>query len=397
MSQIVQAIPNHEPPPAPASAAGSRLLYIDNLRWAMIVLVISMHSADTYSPLGSWYFTNRVPLGVVELWSFAAWQMYLQAFFMGLLFFIAGTFAPGSLARKGAWEFLRRRAFRLGLPVLFYMFVLGPVTEYFVAHSWNSTEPTSFANEWVKHIRNGEFLQENGPLWFCLALLIFSVAYTAWTKIAGAGGDGDHTPFPTGAGLVVFAIVMATGRFLIRALASHGTSFLNMDLGDFAEYILMFGAGVSAARSGWLQTLPRRLGIRWLVFVVPVGAVAWAAILLETFVFGKRSDVSGGWHRQSAAFSLWESFTCVGICAGLLAIAREKWNAQGRLQRFLSENAFAVYVFHPPIIILIARAMVGLHWPALVKALMLTGLATTTSFAGSALLFRRIPLLRSIL
>jgi len=53
--------------------------------------------------------------------------MYLHAFFMGLLFFVAGFFAPGSLDRKGTKQFIRDRAFRLGLPVLFYMFVLGPI------------------------------------------------------------------------------------------------------------------------------------------------------------------------------------------------------------------------------------------------------------------------------
>src|SRR5579864_457983 len=154
-----------------------RLYFIDNLRWWMIILVVSMHSADTYSPLGNWYYTDRTPLSVGSLFAFAAWQMYLQSFFMGLLFFIAGYFAPASLDRKGPRQFVRDRAFRLGLPVLFYMFVLGPIVEYFLAHSWTSTLPTSFLNEWVKHIRNGDFLQENGPLWFCLALLIFSAVY----------------------------------------------------------------------------------------------------------------------------------------------------------------------------------------------------------------------------
>jgi glucan biosynthesis protein C len=66
---------------------------------------------------------------------------------MGLLFFIAGYFSPASLDRKGPSHFVRERAFRLGLPVLFYMLLLGPITEYFFAHSWNSTEPTSFAKE----------------------------------------------------------------------------------------------------------------------------------------------------------------------------------------------------------------------------------------------------------
>ena len=153
----------------------------------MILLVISMHSADTYSPLGNWYYTDRQPLSILSLLAISGWQMYLQSFFMGLLFLIAGYFTPYSYDRRGALLFVRERAFRLGLPVLLYMLVIGPVTEYFCAHSWTSTEPTSFPNEWLKHIRNGQFLQENGPLWFCLALLILSVAYTAYKTMRRLG------------------------------------------------------------------------------------------------------------------------------------------------------------------------------------------------------------------
>ena len=94
--------------PSPA-LLGDRLYFIDNLRWTMILLVISMHAADTYSPLGNWYFVDRRPLSSSELLFFAAWQMYLQSFFMGLLFLIAGAFVPASFDRKGAAAFLRNR------------------------------------------------------------------------------------------------------------------------------------------------------------------------------------------------------------------------------------------------------------------------------------------------
>jgi peptidoglycan/LPS O-acetylase OafA/YrhL len=112
--------------------SSSRLLYIDNLRWTMIILVISMHAADTYSPFGNWYFVDRRPVSLASVLVFGAWQMYLQSFFMGLLFFIAGYFVPSSFDRKGAIGFLRERAVRLGVPVLLYMFCVGPVTEYYV-------------------------------------------------------------------------------------------------------------------------------------------------------------------------------------------------------------------------------------------------------------------------
>ena len=48
----------------PAPEPARRLAYVDNLRWLMVVLVISMHAADTYSPLGNWYYVERPPIGV---------------------------------------------------------------------------------------------------------------------------------------------------------------------------------------------------------------------------------------------------------------------------------------------------------------------------------------------
>ncbi|HXF22989.1 MAG TPA: acyltransferase family protein [Gemmatimonadaceae bacterium] len=386
-------------PPIAATPRGPRLLFIDNIRWVMIILVVSMHAADTYSPLGNWYFTDRSPVTPAALLTFAAWQMYLQAFFMGLLFFIAGYFVPSSLQRKGARKFIRERAFRLGLPVLFYMFVLGPITEYFVAHSWNSTEPTSFANEWIKHIRNGQFLQENGPLWFCLALLIFCVCYAAfhWRQ-TGAVIDASDSPAPNNARLIGFAFVMAAFTFVVRLVFPDGTSVLNLQLADFPQYILLFIAGTYFARGHWLQKLDYRLGVRWLAIVLPVGFAAWLAILIVGGrMSGDGSAYAGGWHWQAAAMNLWESFTCVAVAYGLLVIFRRAYNTQGRFEKVMSDNAFSVYVFHPPFVILGARLLHPIAAAPLFKFALLTIVACIASFALSAAVFRRTPVLRAIL
>jgi len=382
-----------------AAARRPRLLFIDNLRWAMIVLVISMHAADTYSPLGNWYYVDRKPLSTASLLAFAAWQLYLQSFFMGLLFFIAGFFVPPSLDRKGPRQFVRDRAFRLGLPVLFYMFVLGPITEYFCAHSWNSTAPTSFANEWVKHIRNGQFLQENGPLWFCLALLIFSLAYVALRAVQPAIKAGHEDRQPPGVGKQFgFAVAMATSTFVVRLVLPSGFSFLNMHLGDFHQYILLFVAGVAAARGQWLLELNLSAGARWLAIVLPFGFAAWLIILRVGGAFtGNGGAYSGGWHWQAASINVWESFTCVAMCLGLLVIFGAAFDRQGPLAKLLSDNAFSVYVFHPPIVIMSARLLHTCLWPPLLKFIVLTCMGVAASFTLSATVFRRIPLLREIL
>jgi hypothetical protein len=318
---------------------------------------------------------------------------------MGLLFFVAGFFVPPSLDRKGPRQFVRDRAFRLGLPVLFYMFVLGPVTEYFCAHSWNSTAPTSFANEWVKHIRNGQFLQENGPLWFCLALLIFSLAYVALRALHPAIEAGHEDRQPPGVGKQVgFAVAMATSTFIVRLVLPSGFTFLNMHLGDFPQYILLFVAGVAAARGQWLWELNLSAGVRWLTIVLPLGFAAWLVILRVGGAFtGNGGAYSGGWHWQAASVNVWESFTCVAMCLGLLAIFRAAFDRQGPLAKFLSDNAFSVYVFHPPIVIMSARLLHPCLWLPVVKFIVLTCMGVASSFALSATVFRRIPLLREIL
>lgn len=357
-----------------------------------------MHAADTYSPLGSWYFVDRKPLAVPALLFFAAWQMYLQAFFMGLLFFIAGFFVPSSFDRKGRGNFLRDRAFRLGWPVLFYMFVVGPVTEYFVAHSWTSTKPTSFANEWIKHIRNGQFLQENGPLWFCLALLIFSLGYAALRTFYGdAPSENTNELYAPGPrALICFALLIAAITFLIRL--AHPPSLFNLPLNDFGQYVLLFGAGILSSRHHSLSKLELSSGIPWIVSALTIGFAVWLAILVAGGALrGQWRAFSGGWHWQNAAFSVWESFTCVALCWGLIVLFSQKYNQQGSISRFLADNSFSVYVMHPPILVLAARMLHGVPLHPIFKFVLLTLITAIASFTVSATVFRRIPVLRRIL
>jgi len=39
----------------PVLQQASRMLFIDNIRWVIIMLVLSMHAAVTYSNQGGWY------------------------------------------------------------------------------------------------------------------------------------------------------------------------------------------------------------------------------------------------------------------------------------------------------------------------------------------------------
>lgn len=40
----------------------TRLHFLDNIRWLMIVLVVLVHAAVTYSNLGDWYYREPATL-----------------------------------------------------------------------------------------------------------------------------------------------------------------------------------------------------------------------------------------------------------------------------------------------------------------------------------------------
>ena len=81
-----------EEPPKPKE----RLLYIDNLRLLVIVLVISVHLAVTVSSFGSWYFVYNTHLDTLSSLWFAFYQSLTQGYFLGLLFMISGYFVAVS-------------------------------------------------------------------------------------------------------------------------------------------------------------------------------------------------------------------------------------------------------------------------------------------------------------
>src|ERR1019366_8204131 len=98
--------------------SNARLGYIDNLRSTMIVWVVVFHTAITYSHIGSWYYSDPKPADEVSSFVFLTLEVHSQAFFMGLLFLLAGYFVSGAFDRKGIRRFMADRFVRLGVPSL---------------------------------------------------------------------------------------------------------------------------------------------------------------------------------------------------------------------------------------------------------------------------------------
>ena len=102
-----------------------KIFYIDNLRVILTILVVLHHTFITYGAPGSWYYMQKTTqqAALIPMTMFVAVN---QSFFMGFFFFLSAYFIRSSYEKKGAAKFVKDRLIRLGIPLIFYSFILGP-------------------------------------------------------------------------------------------------------------------------------------------------------------------------------------------------------------------------------------------------------------------------------
>ena len=372
-----------------------RLGWIDNLRTSLILLVVGLHATITYSHVGGWYI-NLPPEPPIETKIiFFLGEMHLQAFFMGLLFFVAGYFAAKSLQRRGTGAFLRERALRLGVPLFLYVTVIHPFIVY-VINPWNAKFP-ALGQSYVEYFHSGQFVRSTGPLWFVEALLIFSIVLALASRLAKPLNPtiAKHTPQLKTVHLLALAVVLAATSFAVRTVQPIGKNIQNLQLCFFPQYIAAFGLGVWLARRGGTldelaqSSVAKRAG--WLALVG--GPIVLGVILFcmrSSIVPGVEPPILGGWNGFAVAYATWEQFSGVGLALGSLALVRRFWPNQTAWSDWLSARSFGVYVLHAPVIIALAVLFKGYSANPFVNAIILS----ITGISGSYLVadLARCPL-----
>jgi glucan biosynthesis protein C len=359
-----------------------RLTYIDNLRTFLTILVIVLHAAVTYGSEGGWYYQEATQdmLAIVPLTIIAA---ILQSFFMGLFFFVAGYFTPGSYDRKGVWRYLLDRLLRLGIPCLLFFYGIGPLATYMAIVLLEGGEPV-----YAPHI---------GTMWFAQALLLLGIFYALVRAISRSKPDTEtKSRFPAAWHFVLAGVAMAFLTWLVRYFYPRGTGMYGMIFGDFPQYILMFVAGIIAYRQNWLASVESvKQKWLWVAFVVLV------LLLPVMMVLGEDPErgfdlFMGGLYWQAVAYASWESAMCIVVSLLLLQVFQKRYNAQSKLSAAMSAAAYTVYVIHPVVLLLVSYVLLPLPAHPLIKFVILAILGTVITFplAGT---IKRVPLLRSIL
>ncbi|HLE52027.1 MAG TPA: acyltransferase family protein [Anaerolineales bacterium] len=372
--------------------AATRLLFIDNIRVYLTILVILHHLMITYAGTGSWiYFEDRADLLTEVVGSI--FTTVNQIYFMGLFLLISAYFVPGSYERKGAGRFLKDRLVRLGIPLAIYSWIIHPLLVYvYLRVVAGIRQP--FWEYFPRQYFGEGYLIGQGPLWFVETLLILTLVYVAVRLLfrsCPAEPISDRA-FPGGAAISLFAVLVALVTFVLRLWIPEGWNFkpLNLQFPYFPGYIALFLVGLVAYRRNWFLTLSEKTGRRWLWGCALILLIGYPVAIILGGAMENDSVFLGGWHWQALFWAFMSSFLAVGLCIGVLYLFRRYANRQGRLSRFLVPNAYTAYIIHAPVIVAVALALRGLDFHPLLK-FALAALVSVSLCFGLSSLIRKLP------
>ena len=382
-----------EPANAVSHAGSRRDLYIDRLRSIMTAIVLLHHTAITYGGAGGWFYNELYPSAATSSILLTLFVATNQAYFMGFFFLLAGYFTPASLERKGYAQFLGDRFLRLGLPLLVFVFILGPFTAAIVAAHDGKGFWGVFPDLWNRVIII------NGPMWFVQALLMFCLGYSAWRAAFGAPLSQSvrtRLSVPSYSKWFLSAVIVGAISLAIRQFVPVGKNVIGLQLAYFAPYIFLFALGIAAWRYDWFRQLDCKQARAWVITLVVAWPLLPISIVVAMRVFGPGKANFGGGHTWPAIFyAFWDPFVAWGLIAAWLLVARTYMNKPSQFWSWLNRRAYAVYIIHPPVLVGISLLLHPWMAPALLKFAVTGTLACVATWLIADPLVR-IPGLRRV-
>jgi len=374
----------------------SRILFLDNLRYLMVLLVVVLHAAIPYSNFVPWWAVKEPNEHALF---FDVVLLILDVFLMPVLCFIAGYFAISSFQSKGARLFLKRKFKRLGLPLLVGIPLISPPFSYIYHVTRNGfTIHESFSSHWMNYMKTaGDFPLgtmtsidqfSHSHLWFMSLLLFFFIVFGFFaqgkiqknhdTVLEPSGASSPITILWILAGVGVFSAAFSFIGSMLFASPSNPepwvtiVNLLQFQPDPVGSYILYFSLGIYAYYRNWFihTNIPGHLGI-W----------CFACLVLSLCLLVSLRQVIQ--HLSPAIFIVYllaRSFLCVSALATFSVWALRYWNRPSRIHASLGKNSYHIYITHFLVVILLQLLMAG--WSG-VSVFLKFGMITVASILAS--------------
>ena len=344
-----------------------RKLYIDNIRWITVVLVVLYHVIYMFNGIET--FGVIGPFSDVQYQD--AFQYIVYPWFMLLLFVVSGMSARYELVRRSEKEFIKNRTGKLLVPSTLGLLVFWWILGYYNLLIGGGLEQMAAVPKPVLFIIMA--VSGIGPLWYIQMLWIFSVLLV-WIRRVEKDrlwklGEKANVPI-----LVLFAIVIWGAAQILNTPMIVVYRFGIYGVGFFVGYFIFSQDEVM-----------ERLEKCWLPLVVC--AVILAVVFTVMY-----------WGRPYAEHSVLDTPLC-NLFAWIAVIAvlafMKKWgNISNTLTRWMAAKSWGLYLFH---YLFIAMTAYYLTMYTKLPAVLLYFFVAAAGFAGAYLAYeiiRRIPVLR---
>ena len=203
---------------------------------------------------------------------------------------------------------------------------------------------------------------------------------------------------PSSRTILWFAAAVGIISFLVRIVFPIGWILhpIGFQLAYFSQYVALFILGLAASKNNWLDTFPYDWGNRFARYAARILIFLILIPVLEATAKTPQAWFTGGLHWQQLLYAVWEQLTGFSIIAALLTYGKKLWNKSSPLMGKLSRNAFAVFIFHP--LVLMALALSLRNWDAdpAFKFLVVAPVAIVGSFLLASVI-TSIPGVRKII
>ena len=362
------------------SATANRILFFDNLRYLMVLLVLIFHSAASYSEMVAFWPFHEVNtshlLDIIVI--------LLDVFMMIILFFIAGYFALPSLQKKGGRRFLKSKFRRLGIPWLMVTIFVLPVLDYihYYTQSVDSgLQPRGYATHWLLSMKRiaefrvgamnmSEYLDMTEHfyqryMWFLSLLLLFFVVFALlyeakkkWLRGSERSVE-DETPSNESISVVllwfgILTVLLFAPVYLFTSADPPDMSWFS--LGNIIQfqpaklvlYISYFGLGVYAYSRRWF-TNGTDFGRLWvwglICFLLMVGNMLVGRSMVRASEPSLRFHSGQALGLQLAFVVLYPIWT-LSFLGVFTAFAVRRWNRSTPFNRELASNSYNMYLVH---------------------------------------------------
>ena len=383
-----------------ASGAKPRLLFLDNLRYLIVLFVLFFHVSAGYSGWPEYYQETQSGGFFGDLRGFIG-----PIPRMPILFFVAGFFVLPSLKGRGSGGFLWSKVQRLGYPWLVCVLFLGPLMPFlgYYSQSFYGLSSASYWDFWTMFLKSGvdkllspiAFVPNpqfhHMHYWFTSVLLQFCVVltlgYAAWKKWGPNAVDPSRRP----ASMTKVFICTCLGIALLKTLfinldTPHGVLafFFQFSPVSFATYGGFFALGIYAQTRGWFvdDQVPGWRVFGWLFAWLVLFGAASAAL----YNFGQE------WVPQPlmmlmGTFS--EALMGMLFLVMALGLTHRYMNRPSERNAKFAANSYYVYLIHYPIILLLRLPLLRWDVPTGVKFVLVLVAAAVISYVISEYFIRR--------